>query len=74
VGKKRKRAKGPDTATKLPISMYCAELKKLTHFKLILIELCSYPTHKMSFEVVKIGTCQGLFNDGRGVHTEPRTA
>jgi len=27
----------------------------------------------MSFEVVKIGTCQGLFNDGRRVHTEPRT-
>lgn len=27
VGKKRKRAKGPDTATKLPISMYCMTFK-----------------------------------------------
>lgn len=74
MGKKKKRAKGPDTATKLPISVYCAELKKLTGFKLIFDWICSYSTHKMSFEVVEIGTCQGLFNDGRRVHTEPRTA
>lgn len=26
VGKKRKRAKGPDTATKLPLSMYCVKV------------------------------------------------
>jgi len=28
----------------------------------------------MSFEVIKIGACQGLFNDGRRVHTKSRKA
>jgi hypothetical protein len=28
----------------------------------------------MSFKVVKIGACQGLFNDGRRVHFKPREA
>lgn len=26
----------------------------------------------MSFEVVEIGACQGLFNDGRRIHIESR--
>lgn len=33
---------------------------------------CSLSSLKMSFEIVKTGTYQGLFIDGRRIYSEPR--
>lgn len=79
MGKKKKKTKGPDAASKLPMGIYMISFSP-HHIKAhtdkpwyeLVVSVFSHSTHTVQTEASEAGEDQGLSANGGGVHSEPR--